>query len=98
MKTRCSHDATDISMFVSDGNDGYTRLNELDTVPVCKLLPENKTVNFITEKLMFSRCRSVYHQEKEIGYVYCANNDYFSRYENCTGSETSNPRRNGDTC
>ena len=81
MKTRCSHDVTDISMFVSDGNDGYTRLDESDTVPAHKLLPENKTVYFIVEKQLFSRCWSMYYEEKEIGHIYCANDENFSRYE-----------------
>ena len=37
-------DLIDISMFVSDGHGGYVSLDELDTVPVCKLLPEDKII------------------------------------------------------
>ena len=50
MRSRC-YDITDISMFVSDGSGGYKRLDEEEITPAYKLLPEDKTIYFITDKL-----------------------------------------------
>ena len=79
MTSRTSKDVTSITMFVSDGNDGYIRLDELDDLHVCKLLPEDKTVYFIEDRLSFNRCWPVYHQDKEVGQVY--GNDHGSSYD-----------------
>ena len=67
VKTRAVCGVTDISMFVADGNDGYHKLDELETKTVFELLPEDKTVYFIEDKLSVNRAWSVYHQDKEFG-------------------------------
>ena len=60
----------DISMFVNCGNDRYNRL-ESDTVPVCQLLPEDKTVYFIEYWFSLKWFWPVHYQGKEVGQIFC---------------------------
>ena len=43
-------DITDIFMFVTCGNNEYIGLDESNKVPICQLLPEDKTVYFIEDR------------------------------------------------
>ena len=81
VKSACHEDVTDISMFVTCENDCYEKLDETDSAPVWKLLSKDKRVNFIEDKLSFSKCWSVYSQGKEIGEVFTLCDDDESEYE-----------------
>ena len=61
---------TDISMFVTCGNDRYKRLDEAQSTPAYKQLPHDKTVYFIEDRISFSHCWPVSYQYKEVGKVY----------------------------
>ena len=62
-------------MFVSDGSGGYKRFDEEEITPAYKLLPEDKTVYLITDKLKYTVYRPVYHQDKQTDEVLCTYRD-----------------------
>ena len=57
-------------MFVTCGNDRYRRLDEAQSEPIYKQIPDDKTVYFIEDRISFSHCWSVYYQDMEVGKVY----------------------------
>ena len=63
----------DISLFVACDVNGHKKLDEADSTPLCKLLPEDDMVYYIDYKLpsnLYNCQWPLYHQDKNVGTVY----------------------------
>ena len=68
-----TNNSPDISLFVACDVNGYKKLDEADSTPLCKLLSESDVVYYIDHKLHSNlyHCQwPLYHQDNKVGTVY----------------------------